>query len=111
MHRAGRLEDVKIFEYRRPEWTWHAKGIWMQSPDQQQLLTCIGSSNLNDRSLKRDLEAQLYIITREPKLTESIRRELRDLSHHSFHVSRQQLGDRKVPKLLKVATKILRNML
>jgi len=49
-------------EYYRPSWTFHAKGFWGELKDNS-TLTIIGSSNYAERSLKRDNEIQMYIIT------------------------------------------------
>lgn len=39
-------DRVRIHEYKRPEWTFHGKGIWVTPPDESTpQLTVIGSSN------------------------------------------------------------------
>lgn len=42
----GEMLHVRIHEYRRPNWTFHGKGIWM-TPDEEETpqLTVVGSSN------------------------------------------------------------------
>lgn len=48
----NRLADVKILEYRRPEWTYHAKGIWYQKKcESLPSLTVLGSSNFGHINL------------------------------------------------------------
>jgi phosphatidylserine/phosphatidylglycerophosphate/cardiolipin synthase-like enzyme len=61
---------VQMYEYFRTAWTWHSKGIWITgSPT---IMTSIGSSNMNYRSVHRDLEAQLYIFTSNEHLSKQI---------------------------------------
>lgn len=39
-------EQIQMFEYYRPQWTYHAKGLWMYERDNDYpTLTCIGSPN------------------------------------------------------------------
>jgi len=53
----------------QPGWTYHAKGFWY-STERGGLpsVTTIGSSNLGVRSARRDLEAQLFIMTENKQL-------------------------------------------
>ena len=63
--------DSQILEYTRPNWTFHAKGLWVQqtNPDSSQsAFTLIGSSNFSHRSLNRDLENQLLVWTSDTDL-------------------------------------------
>ena len=63
-------------EYARANgWQFHCKGVWVQNHQQHPtaaaadwMLSVIGSGNLGHRSLHRDLEAQLYILTRNRKM-------------------------------------------
>ncbi|OON14468.1 phospholipase D domain protein, partial [Opisthorchis viverrini] len=66
-----------FWEYYRPNWTFHAKGLWVeQKPlitssapsSPPSLLTLIGSSNFSYRSLNRDLESQLVVWTKNAEL-------------------------------------------
>lgn len=54
---AGRADEVRLLEWRKPEWTYHAKGIWVSpANDQLPTMTLFGSTNLSKRSADRDLE-------------------------------------------------------
>lgn len=38
-----------MFEYKRPEWTYHAKGLWLSTIQQElPFLTMIGSPNFGE---------------------------------------------------------------
>lgn len=38
--------QVQMFEYNRPQWTYHAKGLWLYEDEKEYpVLTCIGSPN------------------------------------------------------------------
>ncbi|KAA3677537.1 CDP-diacylglycerol---glycerol-3-phosphate 3-phosphatidyltransferase [Paragonimus westermani] len=66
-----------VSEYGRPEWTFHAKGIWIEerpcvSTEPTTAVTLIGSSNLSYRSLNRDLESLLVVWTKSVKFKQRI---------------------------------------
>jgi CDP-diacylglycerol---glycerol-3-phosphate 3-phosphatidyltransferase len=49
--------------YQRPNWTFHAKGIWVFSPDQKRLVAAvIGSGNYGYRSERRDVESNVILL-------------------------------------------------
>ena len=61
--------QVSLHEYRRPDWTFHAKGLWVApAPGGPPCLTMVGSPNFGYRSVHRDLETQLTLLTRDPGL-------------------------------------------
>uniref|UniRef100_A0A0A9ZJH8 CDP-diacylglycerol--glycerol-3-phosphate 3-phosphatidyltransferase n=2 Tax=Lygus hesperus TaxID=30085 RepID=A0A0A9ZJH8_LYGHE len=99
-------DRISMFEYIRPGWTYHAKGLWYYPPhDDTPVLTLVGSSNYGSRSVRRDLETQMAIVTQN----EDLRRRLGD-EENSFtslaHPFTRQIGlskDRK-PKLWIVTT-------
>lgn len=87
--------NINVYEYTRPEWTFHAKGLWIESVDDNDdddnnnnkkkkkekntndhhlpySLSLVGSSNFSYRSLNRDLESQLCIITTNSNLRQSL---------------------------------------
>jgi CDP-diacylglycerol--glycerol-3-phosphate 3-phosphatidyltransferase len=79
-----------IYEYSRPNWTFHAKGLWIDTP--KLISTVIGSSNFGHRSSERDLEAQLSIITSNSDLMEKIRHDRDELYKYSSLVSATQIN-------------------
>ncbi|CAK8675582.1 unnamed protein product [Clavelina lepadiformis] len=71
---------IKIWEYMQPQWTYHAKGIWFCEEGQSlPSATMIGSSNFGLRSVNRDLEAQVILITKNRKLMEQLQTEKANL--------------------------------
>jgi CDP-diacylglycerol--glycerol-3-phosphate 3-phosphatidyltransferase len=82
---AGRLMDdpegapggagVAIHEYRRPGWTFHAKGLWLlpracedRGGGGARFTTVVGSSNYGERGLERDLELQVEFTSEDAEL-------------------------------------------
>eukprot|EP01132_Coremiostelium_polycephalum_P001150 gene1150-1457_t len=66
---TGNSKRIKIEEYIRKKWTYHAKGLWITA-QQQPLpsITLIGSPNFGSRSVEKDLEAQLILMTENSNL-------------------------------------------
>lgn len=77
--------DEAIYEYQREGWTYHAKGIWLESPEL--MVTVVGSSNFGHRSYERDLETQLTIATEDSGLGDRIKADRDSLFTHSKLVS------------------------
>ncbi|XP_061089194.1 CDP-diacylglycerol--glycerol-3-phosphate 3-phosphatidyltransferase, mitochondrial isoform X2 [Conger conger] len=65
----GQEHRVQLHEYYRENWTFHAKGLWYYLIGcDKPCLTLIGSPNFGYRSVHRDLEAQIAIVTENPIL-------------------------------------------
>lgn len=82
-------------EYTRRDWTFHAKGLWVdelldnnndigsfQSPISS--FTMIGSSNFSYRSLNLDSESQLAVWTNDPRLKRRMRAEVEHLFSSAY---------------------------
>ncbi|KAJ3270502.1 Tubulin polyglutamylase complex subunit 1 [Terramyces sp. JEL0728] len=102
-------ENIKVFEYNRKGWTWHAKGLWVSYGNEFVCVT--GSSNINFRSLRRDMEAQLYITTRDSHLKNQLQGNLKYLNQHSAPSSLGIAKSRYLPPHIKLLTKIIKSML
>ncbi|RUP51789.1 hypothetical protein BC936DRAFT_145950 [Jimgerdemannia flammicorona] len=105
---------INIQEYKRPGWTYHAKGLWIYFEGEQwPFLTMIGSPNFGYRSSERDLEGQAIIITKDEPLRKAIHHELDCLKRHSVNVTAKTFNqdDRKVPYLVRLAASIIKSML
>lgn len=74
-------DDISIFYYCRPSWSFHGKGIWLFN--QKYLITMFGSSNFGYRSVFRDNEAQVVLLTKDPALIESFSEEYQHLVDQS----------------------------
>uniref|UniRef100_A0AC35GKD4 CDP-diacylglycerol--glycerol-3-phosphate 3-phosphatidyltransferase n=1 Tax=Panagrolaimus sp. PS1159 TaxID=55785 RepID=A0AC35GKD4_9BILA len=68
-------KQIKILEYSRPNWTFHGKGIWIDDEKNGLTATMIGSSNFGYRSVSRDLEAQVMLVTSNEKLRTRLKEE------------------------------------
>ncbi|EGG17064.1 phosphatidylglycerophosphate synthase 1 [Cavenderia fasciculata] len=72
--RTGNEQRIKVEEYIRNGWTYHAKGLWITSQDQTSVpsITLIGSPNFGSRSVEKDLEAQMIIMTEDVELQQKM---------------------------------------
>ncbi|XP_063846143.1 CDP-diacylglycerol--glycerol-3-phosphate 3-phosphatidyltransferase, mitochondrial-like isoform X1 [Scylla paramamosain] len=67
---------ISLHEYRRKGWTFHAKGLWYARPGHTwPALTMVGSPNFGWRSVQRDLETQVVVVTQNTALREALHRE------------------------------------
>lgn len=98
-----------MFEYEKPDWTYHAKGLWYYLPDAQlPAMTLIGSSNFGERSVNRDLESQVCIVT----ANEALQRRLHQECHRLFAVgepAEEQITKRAIPRWVRAVVKQFRN--
>ncbi|XP_043247951.1 CDP-diacylglycerol--glycerol-3-phosphate 3-phosphatidyltransferase, mitochondrial [Colletes gigas] len=75
-NRMGQQKRVTLWEFIRPGWTYHAKGLWYSLPGQEKpCLTLIGSPNFGYRSVKKDLETQIAVVTKNQKLQNELQKE------------------------------------
>ena len=55
-------EKITLWEFMRPGWTYHAKGLWYTLPNQQKpSLTLIGSPNFGNFKLILLIESNTFI--------------------------------------------------
>ncbi|KAJ4920111.1 hypothetical protein JOQ06_022343 [Pogonophryne albipinna] len=108
----GQQERIHLHEYHRPEWTFHAKGLWyyLQGKDRP-CLTLIGSPNFGYRSVHRDLEAQIAIVTENKALQSQLQEEQERLYQRSTEVSSStfEQPDRHVKLWVKLVTPLIKN--
>ncbi|XP_033629927.1 CDP-diacylglycerol--glycerol-3-phosphate 3-phosphatidyltransferase, mitochondrial-like [Asterias rubens] len=110
--RRNQEDRITMYEYHRQDWTFHVKGLWyylngMSLPS----LTMIGSPNFGHRSVHRDLEAQLAIVTTNVKLQKQLHQEQQRLFKKSQPVSSSTFKekDRIVPVWARIFTFVTRN--
>ncbi|XP_028990094.1 CDP-diacylglycerol--glycerol-3-phosphate 3-phosphatidyltransferase, mitochondrial [Betta splendens] len=110
--RLGQQGRVRLHEYHRAQWTFHAKGLWyyLQGQDRP-CLTLIGSPNFGYRSVHRDLEAQIAIVTENEELQSQLQEEQEMLYQRSTEVSGStfQQPDRHVKLWVKLVTPLIKN--
>lgn len=123
--RRNRQDKVRIFEYTRPGWTFHAKGIWCILPGENKpSVTLIGSANLGmllelavtdassgGRSRDRDVEAQMILITENEALKTRINEEFQHMQQHMTLVTEDtfQQKTHQANFLVKLACKWVAN--
>ncbi|XP_011695409.1 PREDICTED: CDP-diacylglycerol--glycerol-3-phosphate 3-phosphatidyltransferase, mitochondrial isoform X2 [Wasmannia auropunctata] len=74
--RMNQQRRITLWEFVKPDWTYHAKGLWYISPGQRKpSLTLIGSPNFGYRSVNRDLETQIAVVTKNEKLQDALHEE------------------------------------
>lgn len=93
VQRAGRSSAVSLKEWRKGTvgepggWTYHAKGLWVTMPnDQDPSITLVGSSNYTKRSYSLDLEVNTLIVTEDQDLQRRIGEEQSWLQEHAKEV-------------------------
>ncbi|WKY10550.1 hypothetical protein Q1695_002707 [Nippostrongylus brasiliensis] len=93
---------VKLYEYYRDGWTFHAKGLWVDTPGQT--ATLVGSSNYGYRSVHRDLEAQVLLVTSNELLCAQLKEERTRLFEHAsiLDASALRRTDHHIPALILV---------
>lgn len=107
--RRGQAERVHLYEYQKDNWTYHAKGLWYYLPDSKfPDLTLIGSSNFGERSVNRDLESQLCLITSNESLRKELQSECDNLYKHG-KMAERELQIRPVPKWVRLVVALFRN--
>ncbi|XP_046579098.1 CDP-diacylglycerol--glycerol-3-phosphate 3-phosphatidyltransferase, mitochondrial-like isoform X1 [Haliotis rubra] len=108
----GQTQRIQMFEYFRDKWTFHVKGLWYYLPGESlPSLTFIGSPNFGYRSVYRDLECQLAVVTENTRLREQLREEHVRL-YQSSNLVTSELFKRKdghVPMWAKAVTTVIKN--
>jgi CDP-diacylglycerol---glycerol-3-phosphate 3-phosphatidyltransferase len=116
VHAAGASDVVRLREWERTSWTYHAKGIWLSPPlstdatkySSDPYLTLLGSTNLNARSAALDTELSFILVTSSPELRRSLANEVNKLKEHT---KEWQGEDRKVRPGTRVAAALVDGML
>ncbi|XP_031639540.1 CDP-diacylglycerol--glycerol-3-phosphate 3-phosphatidyltransferase, mitochondrial [Contarinia nasturtii] len=102
-------ERIKLYEYQRSGWTYHAKGLWYYLPGSYTPdLTLIGSSNFGERSVNRDLESQICLVTVNDELRRQLQREYVNLKRYCSPAE-EELQTRIIPKWVKTAVVFFKN--
>lgn len=100
-------DRIHMMEYARNGWTFHGKGLWYYLPSQAlPSLTLVGSPNFGHRSVYKDLECQVAIVTKNTALQEQLREEHVHMYSSSQLVTESTflLRDRYVPLWTRLVT-------
>ena len=106
-----RVANINIWEYIRPNWTYHAKGIWFYEKQMPfPSMTTIGSSNYGLRSVNRDLEAQVTLLTKNKNLMGQLHQEKCNLMKYSRLISNDTFSERRyhVPRWVSIVTTFIK---
>ncbi|KAL6849066.1 CDP-diacylglycerol--glycerol-3-phosphate 3-phosphatidyltransferase [Amphichorda felina] len=117
VQRSGRDGEISLQEWRRGTvgkpggWTYHAKGLWVTLPgDENPAMSLIGSSNYTRRSYSLDLEAGALIVTRNEGLKSRLGGEQRLLQEHAKPVTQDDFSrnERRVGLHVRIAMWIVK---
>ncbi|XP_055852795.1 CDP-diacylglycerol--glycerol-3-phosphate 3-phosphatidyltransferase, mitochondrial [Episyrphus balteatus] len=100
---------VNFFEFEKDGWSYHAKGLWYYLPNATYpSLTLIGSSNFGERSVNRDLESQVCLVTSNKSLQSRLQEEA-DRLYSLGSTAENEITTRPVPRWVQAVVKIFRN--
>ncbi|PVF95578.1 phospholipase D/nuclease [Serendipita vermifera] len=111
---AGKEQQVELREWERPEWTYHAKGIWIRpSIGQNPVVTVFGSTNLNSRSANLDTELSFIMHTTSEELQQNLDEEAVNIWQNSEVVDENtwKKPERSPSWTTHIITALVRNML
>lgn len=101
--------SIRLSEWARPGWTYHAKGVWVRpAADEDPVFTLVGSTNLSARSVERDTELSFALLTGVPAVRAKMAEEVSGLWQHAEPWKGAQ---RKVRLGTKVLVALVGNML
>ncbi|XP_056406165.1 CDP-diacylglycerol--glycerol-3-phosphate 3-phosphatidyltransferase, mitochondrial isoform X2 [Hyla sarda] len=112
VYKQGQRLRVQLREYFREHWTFHAKGLWLYPAGKSMpCLTLIGSPNFGYRSVHRDLEAQIALVTENQDLQLQLHQEQQHLYEQSTEVTAAtfQHPSRYVKLWVKLVTPLIKN--
>lgn len=70
--------NVRLHTYERPDWTFHAKGMWLDIDEGTHFFE-FGSSNYGHRSVARDLELQFSLVTLRKRIRSMFQEEKNEI--------------------------------
>lgn len=107
--KANQEQRVSLFEYEKDGWSYHAKGLWYYLPNSNlPNLTLIGSSNFGERSVNRDLENQICVVTSNKSLQKRLQNEV-DHLYQMGSTAENEITSRPVPKWVRAVVGLFRN--
>lgn len=104
---CGRKNDFSFWEYIRDGWTFHGKGMWCYLPGEKlPSMSMIGSPNFGLRSVHRDLEAQVVLVTKNINLRQRLHEEQKSLMEHTRKITSDTFYQQryKVPRWVAFVT-------
>ena len=99
VHHQKRDSAITLREWKKgavdepDRWTYHAKGLWVTLPhNENPSITLVGSSNYTKRSYSLDLEANALIVTENEELKKRLGDEQRWLQENTALVTRDDFA-------------------
>lgn len=106
---ARQAARISMHEYEKQGWSYHAKGIWYYLPHATlPCMTVVGSSNYGERSVNRDLEAQICLVTSNKHLQQQLQAECDELYSHA-KMAERELAIRPIPRWVKAVVWLFKN--
>jgi CDP-diacylglycerol--glycerol-3-phosphate 3-phosphatidyltransferase len=112
VYHNGRAGDTVLKEWRNGTvgqpggWTYHAKGLWVTMPGEENpAMSIIGSSNYTKRSYSHDLEVGALILTKDPGLQRRLGEEQKWLQDYAQTMTRDDFArnERRVGLKVRIA--------
>lgn len=95
-------------------WSYHAKGIWVNLPNEKEpSISVVGSSNYTKRAYSLDLETNAVIITKSPDLKGRMTKEIDHLCQHTNELTLEDFdkSEKHISAGVKLAATVLGSML
>lgn len=112
-HRIEKLNEtnpIRMYLFQRPNWTFHAKGLWMHlnpGTAEETMMATIGSSNFGYRSSYKDLENQVVILTKNDQLKKQFTDEYSYFWSYGHKVSKSS-DFPHVPLWVRIVSKLIK---
>ena len=81
--------NIQLWSFLRKDWTFHTKGLWINYPNSDFMLATIGSPNFGWRSVLRDNECQILLLTRDANLKASLVSEYESVWKFSHRITKE----------------------
>lgn len=81
--------SIQLWSFLRKNWTFHTKGLWINYPNSDLMVATIGSPNFGWRSVLRDNECQVILLTRDANLKASLVTEYESVWKFSQRITRE----------------------
>ncbi|KAI5959824.1 PGS1 [Candida pseudojiufengensis] len=109
--KLGKESLITVYEWQKGVvntpggWTYHAKGLWITVPEEDEpSITVIGSSNYTKRAYSSDLESNAIIITKDPQLKQKMKQEINHLMENANELTLSDFQPKKIGSLKNDAT-------
>jgi len=114
IQKSGQQDHIRLREYIREGWTFHGKGMWATAINQSlPYMVLIGSPNFGGRSVEKDLESQVIILTENNTLREKIEEERKYIWKDSVEVNDDTFKppERKPTLFIRILSYVVRNFM